>query len=793
MMNTTVSFLLSILLSSAAIAQDSFSISGKIKETPTIPLPYADVQIKSTDGSNVEVGGITQEDGSFQFDLPNGKYSIHMSFAGFYADSLETEIKGEPVTIGSVLLRPEATQLDAIQFTVTKSQMELKIDKRVYNVGTDLTAQGTTASEMLENIPSVAVDAEGNVSLRGSQGVRILIDGKYSGFASSGDALKSLQSDRIEKVEIITNASSRYDAEGEGGIINIVLKKNNKGGLNGAVNLRTGYYPEVGGGFNFNYRKNKLNVQFQYNINRDESPANSTTFQRLANDDTSFTYRQLYSHNRKKFRNDGMIGLEYDFTDRTTVSASANFKSGLGNNVYDREYQNLDEQNILTQADFRKELNTEFEDLLETTLGIRHKLAKKGGEWNTEFKHFTDKDFERSNYTNTNDITNDLNLERSHAYVTEKFYLMQSDFIYPVFENGKLETGVRSQWRIFHNDFGFSRQIGTSWSEVPQFNDEFEYNENVTAAYLMGSNTFGKFGAQMGVRAEYTDISTLQQSQNITQNKNYLNFFPSAAFSYALSESTNLQLSYSKRIRRPGQWDLMPFMKFGDNREMRIGNPDINPEYTHAIDAGWMQYFKGGSLLSSVYYRKTLDKIERIAIAGPDAIIYRIAMNVAEREAMGFEFNGNYSFTSWLRFNTGFNLFREVISGAYNGQSFDASNYTWTNRTSINITLPKKIRLQVSSNYQAPSVRPQGKTLAIFFGDIAATKDFWKNNATIGINVRDVLNSRRWRSITDTETIYAISNTQWRPRSIRLTFTYRFNQAKKEGKDVFDAMPSMEE
>jgi hypothetical protein len=304
----------------------------------------------------------------------------------------------------------------------------------------------------------------------------------------------------------------------------------------------------------------------------------------------------------------------------------------------------------------------------------------------------------------------------------------------------------------------------------------------VYAAYLMGENTFGKLGIQLGLRAELSDITTKQKSLLTPNNKNYLNFFPSAAISYKVTEMSTLQLSYSKRIHRPGQWDLMPFMKFGDNREMRVGNPNINPEYTNVIEAGWMQYFKAGSLLSSVYYRNTTDKIERMAEVGIDGIIYKIPMNIASRDAMGLELNGNYNPKNWLRFATGFNFFREKVSGEYQNQVFNVENFTWTNRTSVNITLPYKIRFQTSANYRAPSVNPQGKTLAMFHGDLGLSKDFWKNNATIGLNILDVLNSRRWKNQVHTATIYSVSDFQWRPRSIRLTFTYRFNQPNREMK-----------
>lgn len=747
------------------------------------PLEFIDVSIFQPEVAGIIEGGITDQQGKISLDLVNGSYFAVFEFANYKIDTVKFTINNANVDLGTHVMKAEVEVMEKVVFTDQKSAMELKLDKRVYNVDADLNNQGTNASEMLENIPSITVDAEGNVSLRGNQSVRILIDGKYSGFASSADALKQLQSSQIERVEVITNASARYDAQGDAGIINIILKKHKRDGWNGAANLRAGYFPELGGGINLNYRKNKMNYFFNYNINYNESPANSTTYQRLKNADTSFTYNQIYNHDRKKFRNDASIGMDYDINDRNTLSAAFNMRSGIGNNFYDRVYENLDQNETMLSKDTRLETNKELEDLLEGTLSYRHKLAKKGGEWNTEVKVFRDQDFERSDYTENSSLPIVGRVERSNAYVTEQYALFQSDLIYPIGPDGKIEAGVRSQWRNFNNKFGFSRLENNEWLAPSLYNDVFDYDEKVHAAYLMGAQTFQKFSAQIGLRAEYSDITTHQKSEGRDKRKGYLNFFPSAAFSYKVNEKNTLQLSYSKRIHRPGQWDLMPFMKFGDNREMRIGNPDINPELTHSLEAGWMNYFTGGSLLSSVYYKRTTDKIERLAELGPNGMIYRVPMNIANRDAMGVELNGNYSPINWLKFTTGFNFFREVVAYDYEGKHYNVDNFTWTNRTSANITLPYKIKFQVSANYQAPSVRPQGKTLAIFYGDLGLSKDLFKDNATIGINVRDVLNSRRWKTVTDTETIYSISDFQWRPRSIRLTFTYRFNQ-KKDAKNA---------
>lgn len=763
-----------------SFGQQTKVVKGSVLDQKKVALPYADVRAFHISDSSFATGAMTEENGSYSFDINPGKYYLTIEFFDYQTDTVVIEVVNSNVDMGSIILKPILNTLQEVEVVSQRPIMELKLDKRVYNVASDLNNQGTNASEMLENIPSITVDAEGNVSLRGNQNVRILVDGKYSGFASSADALKQLQTDRVEKVEIITNASSRYDAQGDAGIINIILKKNKKDGFNGSVNARLGYLPDYGIGVNLNYRKDKFNYYFSYNINKNNNQSNSTTYQRLSNPDTTFAYRQFYKNDRNKFRNDATIGVDYDINDNNSIGLAFNFRSGIGDNIYDRDYDNMDGADVLLNRDTRIENQEELEDLYEATLRFRRKLKKEGGEWNTEVKVFRDQDLETSAFINSSSNTTGEQMERSNAYVTEKFFLFQTDYIYPFAKEGKIETGFRSQWRNMDNDFGYGTLNGGIWDAPARFNDNFNYDEKVHAAYLMGSNVYGKWGVQAGLRVELSDITTLQESEVTANDKNYHHFFPSAAISYKIDEMTTAQVSYSKRIYRPGQWVLMPYMKFGDNREMRVGNVNINPELTDAIEGGIMKYFTKGSLLSSLYYRRTTDKIERFASVGSDGIIYRIPMNIANRDATGLELNATYNPTNWMRFTTGFNLYYEKISGEYQGQNFDKDNYTWSNRTSANFTLPQKWRVQLSSSYVAPRVSAQGKIKSMFHADFGVSKDFWNNNATIGFNVRDVFNSRKWRSETITEYLYSENSFQWSPRSFRLTLSYRFNQPNKE-------------
>lgn len=773
----------------SAMAQSaSLRITGKVYDETKAPAPYADIRLyRATDSSFVS-GVPSAEDGSFELTADDGRYYVTVSLFGLTGKVVPISQQTGTLDIGAVYLKAASVGLKEVTVTAEQNQMSLKIDKRVFNVGADLNNQGANATEVLQNIPSITVDAEGNVSLRGSQNVRILIDGKLSGFASSADALQQLQSDMIDKIEVITNASARYDAQGESGIINIILKKNKKAGFNGSLTLRTGYYPDHGVGFNANYRTGKFNFFGSYTLSRREHPGTSYTDQRVQNADTGFAYHQDYRHERKKWGNNASVGFDYLIDDKNTLTVTGSVRSGLGNNKYYRTYENYDLGNTLLSTDQRDETAREMEDLLEGSIGYTRKFNKEGMEWKTEVKGFHDQDFERSDYTETSTRYSETVQEFSKAYVTEQNLLVQSDLTIPFAKEGKVEIGGRSQNRYFLNEFRFGEMNAGNWESPQEFNDDFSYVEKVHAGYFMASNTFGKLGIQAGLRGEYSDVRTKQHSLNQWNRKEYMNWFPSAAISYQLSKQQTLQVSYSRRINRPGQWDLMPFMKFGDNREMRVGNPDLNPEYTNALELSFMQNWDKGSLLSSLYYRKTTDKIERMASYGSDGIIYRIPLNVADRNAYGLELNGNYSFSSWARMTSGFNFFKEEVYGTYQNKKFEVNNFSWTNRTSLNFTLPQRWRIQLSGNYEAPKVNPQGRSLAVYFADFGMSKDVFKSKATIGLNVNDIFNTRKWRSITETAEIYSESMFQWRPRSIRLVFNYRFNQQPKDHSKMEDMM-----
>jgi len=776
-----------ILFFTVRAGYGQIAISGKVNDRDNVPVSFATIGVFTQADSSYVTGTTTDDKGTFKVSVLPADYFLKVTMIG-YADAFAVVKKSKKdVRLAAIILKDDAAMIEEVVVKSDKPQMELQLDKKVFNVSANTANAGANATEVLENIPSVTVDAEGKVSLRGKENVRIMIDGKFSGLASTPDALQQLQASMIDKVEVVTNASARYDAQGEAGIINIILKKNKKAGWNGSINANAAYNPQFGGGFNVNYRKGNLNLFGNYSSSHRNQPGTSNTYQRYRGADTSFTYEQEYKHTRKKLSNNAMAGADYSFNERNVLSATFLLSTGLGDNFYVRKYNDLNTEDRLIGYSLRNEAQKEIEDFYEGSLSYKKTFARKGQSWNVNIKWSSDQDLERSDYDETNTYVSGTELQRSSVNTHENTTLIQTDYIHPIFKEGKIEAGYRSTLRHISNEFAFSQLVGDEYVYPVAFNDHYRYLEDVHAAYVMAGNKFGSFSVQAGLRGELSDITTRQESLNKENNRTYFNLFPSLALGYELAAGNTLQLSYSRRVNRPGQWELLPFTKFGDNREMMLGNPQLNPEFTHSAEAGFLRTWDKGSLLSSLYYRNTSNVIQRLRSIDESGLVLILPENLARENSYGFEFNFNYNFFSWLKFNSGLNLFRRQTSGSYQGVDLSSDAFTLTNRSALNATIAGVWKAQSSFNYRAPQTTTQGRELSNYFMDMSVSRDLLEGNATIVFNIRDVFNTRRWRGITDNDEFYTRTSMQWRPRSFQLSFTYRFNQKPgQERKQGFD-------
>jgi len=784
-------------------AKQKATLKGQvIDEFSGQALEYATITLFAQKDSSMVTGGITDEQGNFLIESRPGRFFAKIEFLAYQTKTIEQIQLGKEnlnVDLGTLAMQDDTETLAEVEVRAEKSQMTMNLDKRVFNVGKDLASTGGSAEDILNNVPSVNVDIEGGVSLRGNDNVRILIDGKPSGLVGVDNAngLRSLPSNLIDKIEVITNPSARYEAEGMTGIINIVLRKEKKKGINGSVDVSAGFPDNYGIGINMNVRRNKFNFFTNYGLSYRKGPGQGKIYQEVKRGNITEISDQVRSSSRGGLSNSFRFGSDYYFNPKNTLTASLLYRKSDEDNfseyVYEDYLDSFDAAGFVSRSN-RTDDELEKETSLQYSLNYKKTFDKKGQELTinvqyeddleTESSDFVEKFFNKELQSSSADL-----LQRSSNDEGEKQWLFQADYVHPFNEEGKLEVGVRSNIRDIGNDYLTEEFKDGVWRTLEGRSNNFKYDENIHASYLMIGDKKGKFSYQAGLRAELSDVRTeLVQNDSINQ-RNYFNLFPSAHVTYELANDNSIQLSFSRRIRRPRFWDLNPFFSFSDSRSFFSGNPNVNPEFTNSFELGHVKYWDKGSLSSSIYYRHTDDLIQRITVRDAvdgDTLFVTKPENIGIENSYGFEFTFSYTPQKGVRLSGDINLYRAITEGEYihpiNGlSSLEADAYTMSARLSSMITLWKQIDSQIRFNYRAPRQTTQGSRKAIYTLDLGLSKDIWNKKATLTLSVRDALNSRKRRFTTLGENFYREGEFQWRARFTTLKLNYRINQKKRRG------------
>ena len=774
---------------SPSTAQNSHKISGLVNNDSGQPLEYATITVLAVQDSSIVSGTVTNAKGTFTLEVPEGKYWVRMAFMGYkpwYSELLQLTGKKSRIQLPEVVMVPQATTLDEVEISAEKSRVELALDKKIFHVGKDLSSAGATASEILQNIPSVTVDPEGNVKLRGSSEVRILIDGKPSGLVSfkGGQGLQQLQGSLIESVEVITNPSARYEAEGMAGIINIVLKKNRKKGFNGSFELITGNPANHGVSANVNYRYKKINFFINYGLSYRIQPNIGSLYQEVYNPDTTLIQRQESGGQREGWNNNIRGGLDYFFNERNIFTASYRFQRMDGKRVNNFRYEDyLFRGDNLIGTSLRDQYEEEQEPYSEYVLTYKKLFSKKGHEltidarylnyWENSDQTFTEVTFtpQESQATGTTMVQRSINDE------FEDQYLVQLDYIQPIGNEGKLEAGIRSSFRDMENDFlATEKNAQGEFVTIPQFDNIFLYKENIQAVYGILGNKSSGFSYQAGLRVEATDVNTVLEETNEENPRKYTNLFPSAHATFHLPGQNDLQVSYSRRIRRPVYRDLSPFVTLANGRNFFSGNPDLDPEYTDAFEIGHLKYFDKGSLSSAIYYRYSQATIQRIRLVDEIGFATTLPQNLKDQHSFGAEWALGYQLKPWWKLDANFNFYRAITDGTNLDDTFSSDTYSWFIRQTSRFTLPKSLVVQLTANYQAPEQIPQGRQKSIAGLDVAIRKNIWQDKGTLTLSAIDVFNSRKQRTVTEGLTFFTDRLSQRQRRQINLTLSYRLNQ-----------------
>lgn len=771
-------------------------LRGSFVDEQQKPVPFATLAVYGP-GNALVTGAVADEAGQFAVQVPPGRYELKLTAVSYRERTMPgVEVGKQDVQLGPLTLTADSQRLDEVVVRGERSQMVLALDKKVFNVGKDLANAGGTALNILGNVPSVAVDVEGNVSLRGSSNVRILIDGKPSGLVSfkGGSGLQQLQASMIERVEIITNPSARYEAEGMSGIINIVLKKDQRQGFNGSFDVIAGHPTNYGLAANVNYRRKNLNFFVNYTASYRNTPGRNSLYQEVYRGDSTFASRQSMTSRLNGMNNSARAGLDYFFNPRNTLTAAYTWRTSKGKRFSDIEYLDyLPNSARLGAVTKRTQDETETEPNSEYALTYKRTFAREGHTFTADLRLLDNWEKSSQFYTQATRTPDgkptgirDI-LQRSPNDETEKQFLLQVDYVRPFAKDGKAEAGVRSSTRRMTNDFTVEEQTAEGgWRPLPGLTNTFLYDEIIHAAYGILGNKSGKLSYQAGVRAEYTDLNTTLRQTGQVNPRSYANLFPSVHVSYELPRQHALQLSYSRRVRRPQYNDLSPYMTFSDARNFFSGNPDLNPEFTDAFEIGHLKTVSKGSFTSSLYYRHTTGKILRIRRVDANGNSNTRPENLATEDSYGAEFTGTFTPWPWWKLDGSLNFFRATTNGANLDATFRADTYSWFARSLSRFTIRKTTDLQLRANYEAPQQTPQGLRRAIATLDLALSRDILKNNGTLTLNVIDVFNSRVFRAVTEGAGFYTESRSQGRLRQVNLTLNYRLRQAKKKVKESLE-------
>jgi len=800
-------------------------ISGKIVDAQTNEtIPYASAIL--TDRKTKAAVRTVQSDldGNFTIpSLPNGVYTFKASYIGYQTmvrDSISITGALKNINLGTIKMKTgKGNILNEVVVTSQKPTMQLGIDKKIFSVDQSVVSEGGSATDVLQNVPSVQTDMDGGVSLRGSN-ARVLIDGKQSliGGGDVAQILASIPASSIETIEVITNPSSKYDAEGQTGIINIILKKNKKLGLNGTVAVTAGNRDNYNAATNLAFQNKNINLYANYSYrygNRPGSGYNNTIYQ-AAPRGIQYVNQSNTSNELEKGHNI-KLGMDYNLTEKSTVSLSGGF------NV-----RNSDETELLTFNEFtptnapvnlsnRNNLRERTGNNYDLSLDFVQKLKKKGEELTFNASYATGNNdtyqlFDTDRYleNGTANIPSLFFQQRTVRPSDNKNYNVQLDYILPLTETSRLEAGYRSQFRtstsstiadsLINNQYEFSRYLS----------NDFNSDDYVHAVYLNYQNQIKNFGYQLGLRAEDAALETEMGAYDANRNISYTDgrvayrrLYPSIFLTQKLKNEQQLQLSYSRRVNRPRGWDTNPFLDVSDPINQRMGNVNLMPEDVHAFEFSYSRFFKKFSLISSAYFRQTNDVIQRIRIDdynGQQGVSLTIPQNLTNAKNSGIELIGKFDVSKKWNLTSNFNLYHRKIAGVAEFGTADVEAVSYNANITNNITLPYNVTLQLRADYRSNEVTAQGTFKAMYGFDAGAKMDLMNKKASLSLNIRNLFNTRKFQMEYDTRnaqnnTGSFIEFSRMRAGNMAsLTFSYRFGktdftQKRKKAPDA----PKMDE
>ena len=748
---------------------------------------FATVSLINESFPNRIQGGITDTQGKFIFEVFPGKYNVTIEYIGFDKITLKDKVIRENENLGKFELEIAAESLNEIELIGERTEVEIRLDKRIYNVGKDITVRGGSVADVLDNIPSVSVDVEGNIALRGNENVRILINGKPSGLVglSGPQGLRSLPAESIKKVEVVTSPSARYEASGTAGILNIILKKDELEGFNGSFIVNGGFPTTYGGNATLNWRTKKLNVFSTTSLRNSESRGGgifeSENFNpvRFVNEDRN------YKRNRNSFFLN--LGAEYLFDKKTSLTLSGFIRQSNNESENTTEIDNLNASGQIIDQFGRYQNEDEIDNSKQFTANFSQKFDEEDHELIIEFQTETSSEDESDLAKNTSIFD-----QESESFETQRRTLLQIDYVWPINENSQFELGYRGNFSFQETEYNVFDLLNTGRIPNTRLTNFLGFTQNVNAAYTQFGKKINKFSYLIGLRMEKTHIEINQRTSNIYKEKDYTDWFPTLNLSYEFNKKENITLGYSRRIKRPRSWSLNPFRSLTSLTFFRQGNPDLDPSYSNLIDFGYLKRWDKFTFNGSLYYQKATQVIERITEAtgglvqvSEDPFLelpeFRFtSINLSKNIRTGTEFTLTYTPKRKVRMSGNFNIFNSETLGIHRGVPLDREIVSWFARINSSFPLLLGINAQLRGFYFGPRANAQTESKGVISFSGALNKPMLKDNGTLSFRVSDILNSSIRKSTTETADFKNYTEFQWRQPTYIFTFTYRINERKHD-------------
>ncbi len=738
-------------------------ISGTLlDETTREPIDYGNVILYRVKDSTMLTGTTTVTKGKFLLNnIPSGKFYVKASFIGYedkYFSGIVISQQSADVKLGDISIKSIASSISGIEIIGKKSLISNNLDKKVITVDKNMALSGGTATDIMENIPSVAVDAEGNVSLRGNSNITLLIDGKPASQAgiSSSDILNQLPASAIESVEVITNPSVRYDPDGTSGIINIVLKKKALQGFNGLVSGTLGTNQKYNGSLNLNYRANKFNIFIGADGRYNQSKTSSESVRTSNFSDVVNTLRQNQTgtNHRNSLNFNG--GIDYTFDTRNNLTLSVQRRAMSFGQEGTMVYKNyLGTDSLLRYFDRYSNTDRSINSM-NYTASYKHTFAQKGREFTQDFV-YNDNVMNSDQFINQQDY--DINSllkngasQQQHNYSMNKnyFFTAQGNYIHP-FENGaRVETGYKVSMRNMGMNYDYTNYnyVSEKWDTLANLKNHYDYKEQLYALYGIYGNSLGKLKYQAGLRYEQVYANSKVEQTDTTYKNTYYSFYPSLHTQYDLGKNRELQFSYSRRVDRPSPRDMNPYVDYSDSLNIREGNPELKPEYTNSLELGVMKYWEKYSLTSTGFFRNTSGLIEDITRMNSNGVTYSMPQNIANSKSYGFEFVSSANPYKWLRISSNLSFYQYLVSAVPSENVPASGSFNWSARINAAFNYSKDGSFQLIGNYMAPNSSLQSSNEANYSVDASIRQDFFKGKLSASLRATDIFNTRNHNSTT---------------------------------------------